>query len=101
VPRKTGSPPQICGSLTILSSYFIGEYPLPSARASSNEDRTIGVGAGDVSSHQDPRRTRRCRRRPFGRGGQSLAVTHERTHQIEAKELRSCSCRRIIVVHRT
>jgi hypothetical protein len=26
VPRKTGSPPQICGSLTILSWWFIGEY---------------------------------------------------------------------------
>jgi len=27
VPRKTGSPPQICGSLTILSSWFIGLHP--------------------------------------------------------------------------
>src|SRR5208282_963590 len=27
VPRNTGSPPQICGSRRILSSWFIGGYP--------------------------------------------------------------------------
>jgi hypothetical protein len=29
VPRKTGSPPQIFVSLTILSSCFTGGYPFP------------------------------------------------------------------------
>src|SRR5450755_2625067 len=52
VPRNTGSPPQICGSLTILSSWFIGGRSL--------DDHTIGRGLDIECGVIHPsRRTRR------------------------------------------
>jgi hypothetical protein len=47
VPRKTGSPPQIFPSLTILSSCFTSGYPFPKLLGHLlNEHHTIGTGAG-------------------------------------------------------
>jgi hypothetical protein len=49
VPRKTGSPPQIFASLTILSSGFTSGHPFPKLFARLlNEHHTIAFGAGGV-----------------------------------------------------